>query len=203
MKYLAEEHLPRRFKTIKEFYDFCMAQDPEFENAEAIKNKGLNNVFPKDVDIDGARMWETALGITPNANDTLEDRKFRILTVLQQRTPYTWAQLHRMMEALCGKDGYEIKKGYFTLMVYIAMESVSQLRSVLRMLEDVVPMHILLDITQLLNYAFNVDIYSYVKNTGELTILPYQERAGTYEVRQKVIHLPIVEGKLIIKPYPL
>lgn len=203
MSYKSEDKLPARFQSINEFYDFCIAQNPEFENAEAIRDKGLNNVFPQDIDIDGAKLWETALGITPNASDTLEDRKFRILTVLQQRTPYTWAQLHKMMEALCGKDGYELKKGYFTLMVYLAMESVSQLKSVLRMLEEVVPMHIVLDITQLLNYQFNIDIFSYLRNNGEITILPYQQREGAFSIRPKTVALPVMLGRLIIKPLRL
>lgn len=201
LSFKTEDYLPARFKNIKEFYDFCIAQDPEFDNAQAIREKGINNTFPQDVDIDGAKMWETALGIKPNASDTLEDRRFRILTKLQQRTPYTWAQLHKMMKALCGEDGYELKKGYFTLMVYLAMDSQSKLKSVLRMLEDVVPMHILLEITQLLEYHFEIGILSYTRKNPNIVILPYQQRKF-----EDVSELQVLSGnrrtiKLKILPY--
>ena len=147
------------------------------EEQQEIKDKEINNRFQDTADIDGVRIWERILNITPNTSDTLEDRRFRIISVLQKRTPYTWAQLHKMMEALCGKDGYELKKGYFVLMVHLAMESQSQLKSVIQMLRDVIPMHILLDITQMLYYNFGETIYSWNKNKIQIEILPFQVRS--------------------------
>lgn len=201
MSFKSEDYLPTRFKSIKEFYDFCIANDPEFENAQEIKDKALNNRFQDTADIDGVKIWERILNITPNTSDTLEDRRFRIISILQKRTPYTWAQLHKMMEALCGKDGYKLQKGYFVLMVYLAMDSQSKLKSVLQMLRDVVPMHILLEITQLLEYNFNVDIFSWTVNNPSLKILPYQQRSYTQSVDAEIASISTQEKKIQILPF--
>lgn len=186
MSFKTEDYLPTRFHSIKEFYDFCIASDPEFENAQEIKDKGINNRFQDTADINGIRIWEKILNITPNTSDTSEDRRFRIISVLQKRTPYTWSQLHKMMEALCGKDGYELKKGYFTLMVYLAMDSQSQLKSVMQLLREVVPMHILLDITQLLYYNLDIVLLSWRRNDLNITILPYQIREYAQGLKPRI-----------------
>ena len=201
MSFKTEDYLPARFRTIKEFYDFCLANDPEFDNTEELTNKGVNNRFPDSADIDGVQIWEKILNITPNTSDTLEDRRFRIIANLQKRTPYTWSQLHKMMSALCGEDGYELKKGYFVLMVYLAMDSQSKLKSVIQMLREVVPMHILLEISQLLYYNFNVDIFSWRKNNSSIQILPYQQREYEDEVNAVIASFSTNEKKIQILPF--
>lgn len=201
MKFKSEDYLPSRFHSIDEFYDFCMANDPEFDNASEIKEKWLNNRYQDTADEDGIKIWEKILKITPNKSDTLADRRFRVISCLQKRTPYTWSQLHKMMAALCGEDGYELKKGFFVLMVHIAMESQSQLRSVIQMLRDVVPMHILLEIIQQLYYNFNETIYSWKKNETDLTILPYQDRKFNNTVEANIYSYPRENAKVEILPY--
>lgn len=147
MGFKTENYLPSRLSVINEFHDFCVANDPEFDNAGERLAKGLNNRFPDTADIDGVKRWEGILGITPNASDTLEDRRFRILTYFQKRTPYTWPVLHRMMAFLCGEDNYSLEKEEdFILKASISLNSESKLKSVIRMLEEVVPMHILIDL---------------------------------------------------------
>lgn len=201
MSFKTEDYLPSRFRTIQEFYDFCMANDPEFDNAQEIREKWLNNRFPDSADVDGIKVWEKILQITPNASDTLADRRFRVISCLQKRTPYTWSQLHRMMAALCGEEGYELKKGFFVLMVHVAMESQSQLQSVVQMLRDVIPMHILLEIVQELYYNFNETIYSWSKNESDLTILPFQDRKFEKTVESKIYGYQRKNADLDILPY--
>lgn len=143
----SEDYLPSRFHSIKEFYDFCVANDPEFDNALEIKDKGLNNRFPNTADIDGVRIWERILSLTPNASDTLEDRRFRIISNFQKRAPFTWAELNRMLAFLCGADDYTLEReAEFILKVSLTLDSESMLQSVIQMLEEIVPMHILLHI---------------------------------------------------------
>lgn len=196
-----EKYLPTRFYSIKEFYDYCIAWNPEFDKIYQDQAKWRKNVFPDQADIDGIRLWEKVFGITPESSATLEDRRFKILTELQKRTPYTWNQLHKMLDALCGEGHYELKKGYFTLMLYLSMDTQSKLKSVMNMLQDIVPMHILIDVTQLLYYNFNIDVLSYTNNTASLTILPYQARNTTAEVKGITAAAQTQNGHLTILPY--
>lgn len=148
MAYKAEEYLPNRFHAIKEFYDFNVANDPEFENAEEIITKNLNNRFPDTADLDGIKIWEKILNIIPEPEDSIEDRRFRITTVFQKRIPYTWSQLHKMMRSICGDEAFELKRTKpFVLEVNLTMDSASKLKSVIQMLEEVVPMHIQINVS--------------------------------------------------------
>ena len=194
-----EEKLPSRFKEIKEFWDFCIGENPEFDRAKSGKDKWLNNRFPQDADIDGIRLWETVLDIKPNPTETLEDRRFKVITELQKRTPYTWSQLHKMLDALLGKDGYTLKKGYFVLMVYLAMKSTSQLKHVMDLLQEVVPAHILLDIEQILEYYLGIDVYTYSTSIMNLTIVPYQLREYTTSCQASLGSAMTVLADLTIK----
>lgn len=196
-----EDRLPIRFYSIQEFYDFCIAWNPEFDKLYQDQEKWRKNVFQDQADIDGIRMWEKVLSITPEATDTLEDRRFRIISDLQKRTPYTWNQLHKMLNALCGEGNYELKKGYFTLMLYLSMNSQSKLNSVIRMLQDVVPMHILLEITQLLEYNFKADILAFNKEYADLEIVPYQERETAERADIELFSYNSNKLKLEILPY--
>ena len=194
-----EQYLPGRMAQIKEFMDLCLAENPEFDDMEAVRKKWLNNKFPTQADEDGIAMFEKILDLHPSDSDTLEDRRFRVLTKLNERLPYTWIQLHRMMAALCGWDGYELKLEHFVLTVYLAMDSRSKLNSVIDMLRDVIPMHILIDIEQAVELFLKVPVYSYSTDIVDIEIVPYQKKnavfdskAGIFSGAQSLVDITVV-----------
>lgn len=182
-----EKHLPYRFAKIEEFVELCKAENPEFENMEAIREKWLANKFPTEADLDGIKIWETILDITPGEHASIEDRRFNILTKLNARLPYTWAQLHRMMAAICGKEGYELELKDFVLMVYLSMDSSSKLYAVYDMLIEVLPMNILIDIEQHLEQIAHMKSRSYNLNNLYIQIVPYQIREKRLDVEPAYI----------------
>ena len=171
-----EKYLPSRFQDIEEFMSLCLAEDPEFDNMAKIRVKWLNNKFPREADLDGIKIFEKILELKPLDTDTIEDRRERIIAKLNARLPYTWIQLHRMMAAICGWEGYTLHLEDFVLLVYLSLENNDKIRFVIDLLYEVLPMHIMIRIERAIDEYNKIAIRSYSKNIGKAKILPYQKR---------------------------
>ena len=82
-------YLPYVVRDYAEFQGITGAEQPEFENAWAAVDDLLNNQFIKTAGNLGLSRWEKILGISPKGTDTLDDRRFRVLTRLNEELPYT------------------------------------------------------------------------------------------------------------------
>lgn len=106
----------------------------------------------------GLSQWESMLDIIPKSNDTLEDRRFRILTYLKGNRPYTDEKLEELLDDLCGSVGYVIERDYnaFTFTFKLNLGVKSQMDSAADMLERIIPKNLLLTVT--LNYNRHCDL---------------------------------------------
>ena len=114
-------YLPYVVRDYAEFQGITGAEQPEFENAWAAADDLLSNQFIKTAGNLGLSRWEKILGITPKGTDTLDDRRFRVLTRLNEELPYTLSQLRIILENLCGKNNYyaDVEEGTYQLLVRI------------------------------------------------------------------------------------
>lgn len=170
-----EKYLPIKFEEIEEFKNLCLAENPEFEKMEIDRNKWLNNKFPTKADLDGIKIFEKILDITPKSFDSLEDRRFRVLSKLNERLPYTWIQLHRMVAAICGWNGYVMTLEDFILMVYLSLDNMNKTQAVLNMLRDVLPMNICIDIEECAKQFIRPTVYPYQKVIVDIMTFPLPE----------------------------
>jgi hypothetical protein len=93
-------YLPDFLKEFKEFRK--LRKLTEAENVELLKlwncfENIMDNTFINDSSESGVESWERILKITPKAYDTLNDRKFRILTRLNERLPYTYREVEKRL----------------------------------------------------------------------------------------------------------
>ena len=93
-------YLPDFLKEFKEFRR--LRKLSEAENVELLKlwnsfENIIDNNFINDSTENGVESWERILKITPKAYDTLNDRKFRILTRLNERLPYTYKEVEKRL----------------------------------------------------------------------------------------------------------
>lgn len=145
-----ERFLPIKLREIEEFTEFCLAQNPEFDEVRELREKWMKNKFPWEADEDGIKVWEKILGIKPSINSNLESRRSMVIAKLNERLPYTYIQLHRMMAAICGWDGFDLKLKDFVLMAVIAMDVPERYAAVKDMLMDVLPAHIFILLVEFL-----------------------------------------------------
>lgn len=97
--------------------------------------------------------WEKLLGIIPKGTETLEERRFKILTRLNERLPYTLPQLKNILETLCSAGNYsaEVMEGTYQLVVKIGLAAKSSFSDVEALLERVVPRNMIVNLLQLYN----------------------------------------------------
>ncbi|PYG87212.1 uncharacterized protein DUF2313 [Ruminiclostridium sufflavum DSM 19573] len=93
-------YLPDFLKEFKEFRKLRnLSESEKFELLKIFKNiEGeLNDNFINDSTEIGVESWERVMGITPKVYDTLNDRKFRILTRLNEKLPYKYREAERWL----------------------------------------------------------------------------------------------------------
>lgn len=101
-----EEYWPQIVKDTAEFGQIAVALNPEFNKLAKCIYEVLNESFVATASEFGVSRWESILGISPAAGDTLDDRKARILTYLNIKLPYTWRVLKQMLTEFLGEDGF-------------------------------------------------------------------------------------------------
>ncbi|MBR6400122.1 MAG: DUF2313 domain-containing protein [Firmicutes bacterium] len=166
-------YLPDILKEIYEFEQVFNAEEPElslvFEKCGVI----LDECFIDTLDEYGCQRWERMLAITANDTDTLELRRLRIKTALNGDTPYTMRSLENKLKALCGEGNFILKyaNDIYTLTVGLALAAKDSFDYLKRVLEEIVPANIILDIFLMYNThetlaAFKHNALSAYKHIG-------------------------------------
>jgi len=147
------EYLPNVIREIKEMQAHASAEYPELSNLWDGKDNAYNDQFLYSMTENGISRWEKMLKISPMGTDTLEDRRFRIINRLNAQLPYTIKMLHSHLIQMCGADGYVMSydKDTWTLTIKIALVSKKQYNEVLDLVNQMIPMNIILDYDLLYN----------------------------------------------------
>lgn len=84
------DYLPYAMRDFKEYEGIMESEQPEFDQAWNNADDLLNNQFISTAGNVGLSRWEKILEITPKGTDSLEDRRFRILTRINEEllTPF-------------------------------------------------------------------------------------------------------------------
>lgn len=147
------KYLPYVVRDYPEFQGITGSEQPEFERAWASADDLLNNQFISTAGSMGLSRWEKILGITPKGTDTLEDRRFRIMTRINEELPYTVPQLRNILETLCGAGNYsaEVVEDTYQLIVKIGLAAKNNFSDVEALLDRVVPQNMIVNLLQLYN----------------------------------------------------
>lgn len=136
------DYLPPVERDFAEF-DAIMthAEDPEFSSAWEAAENLMNDQFINDATENGVSRWENMLKISPKASETLDERKFTILTRESEQPPFTVTALERQLEALCGEGNFDVIRdvGAKSLSVSLALVAKNNLEDVAVLLDRVVP----------------------------------------------------------------
>lgn len=102
-------YLPSFMQEYTELAAIMKTEQPEIDNLWNSAEQALANQFVLDATENGVKRWESMLSISPKGTDTLDERKFRILTKMNQELPYTLRKLEHMLTNLCGVGGFFIE----------------------------------------------------------------------------------------------
>lgn len=146
-------YLPNVIKEFREFKALAIAENPELIALWEVLENVMNDQFVNDSTENGVKRWESILKIVPRGTDSLDIRKFRILTRLNEQLPYTMTTLENQLLTLCGADGYsvELENENYTLIVKVNLIAKGKFNEVDALLNRTVPANIVIDLRLLYN----------------------------------------------------
>ncbi len=131
-------------KGIGEFQQIAEAENPEFNELTGCLTRLLNDSFVKDATEYGVKRWESILNIIPNPGETLDDRKVKILGLLNMTLPYTYKMLDGVVASIL--DEYTMYIREYTLTLDTVFKSDNEYRDINLLFEQVVPKNLMINI---------------------------------------------------------
>ena len=129
-------------KKLREFREIANAEEPELKALLEAIDTTLDNMFIETADENGIKHFEKIMGIYPEAGDSLETRRFKVLLKWNDKVPYTDNELYNKLYALCGgEDKFSIEEDYKNYKIYVTtnLGVVGTFDLVIPLLEEILP----------------------------------------------------------------
>ena len=135
------DYLPHFMQAYRELAVIMETEQTEIDRLWVEAENALSDQFILEATENGVKRWESMLGISPKDTDTLDERKFRILTKLNQELPYTLRKLEQALTNLCGAGNYsiEITAAEYHIEVKLALTNKNNYQEVVDILKKMVP----------------------------------------------------------------
>lgn len=149
------DYIPHIIRDVREYKAILNdGEDTEIESLWGSLEDALNDQFIMDSTEYGVSRWERLLKITPKATATLEERKFTILTKINEQIPFTMTTLKEQLISLCG--GAEnvqvtLDANAYHLKVLIAVAAKSMYDDIGLFLRRIVPANLTIEMGYLYN----------------------------------------------------
>lgn len=157
------DYLPDVLRIVREYGVITSAEQPEIELLWAGTDNVFDDQFVLDATVNGIRRWESMLHITPKATDTLDDRRYRIITQLLEQLPFTYRLLEQLLDLLCGEGNYTLTLDHnsYDLTVLLGLAIKSQYDAVAEMLSRIVPANLVINVHVKYNRHENLRPYTH------------------------------------------
>ena len=167
------ELYPDIMKEIREFKALAVVCDEAIDKAEKEIKRVYDEQFITNADGEGLSCYERITGAARGDNDSLEERRFRLMARLAENAPYTIRALNGYLTMLCGKDGYTLERntGECSITVKVALTSKKNLNAVKTLLERILPVNMVYTAELLYNQWLTFG----GKKWGELTQISWRE----------------------------
>ena len=103
------------------------------------------------------------MDITPKLTESLSDRKFRIMTRLNEQLPYTLTGLKQQLAALCGEDGYSVTldSANYSIGVLVALTAKSAFTDVDALLRRMTPANLVISLALKYNQHLTLSAFTH------------------------------------------
>lgn len=141
-------YLPPVLHEVKEIVEIANAEKKPLEGTWQAIEDSLNNQFILTANEKGLARQEKMLKINVPATDTIETRRFRLLTRYQEQAPYTNTVVKQLLDSLLGEGQYVLTRDVATktLSVKIELTVKGQFDAVVIMLERITPQNMILTV---------------------------------------------------------
>lgn len=179
MRKKLQDYLPEILLKTYEFPLLCDTEQPEFDRLSDAADETLSDQFVETAGERGLARYEKIFGITPMDTDTLDERRFRVLTKINAQLPFSVRRLRQQLATLCGEDGYklEVSGGKYTLTVKVALTAKRNQQAVEELLADIVPANMVCTTSLLYNQHADLTRFTH----AQLALLTH------FEIREEVL----------------
>ena len=163
---------PKLISNIPDIATIYEINDGQIAELDAGVEELEGNLLISTMNEECVARWEEILEISPSTKDTLEERRFRILSRKLEKLPYSYRVIQRKLETL-SPDGVEMNIDYTRkhLFVKIGLKSSQMIAEVEKFLEEALP----LSMTYYVDIMFNTHKMLASKTHGELASLTHEE----------------------------
>lgn len=179
MRKKLQDYLPPILLKTYEFPLLCDTEQPEFDRLSDAADETLSDQFVETAGERGLARYEKIFGITPMDTDTLDERRFRVLTKINAQLPFSIRRLRQQLATLCGADGYklEVNGAVYTLTVKVALTAKRNQQAVEELLADIVPANMVCTTSLLYNQHADLTRFTH----AQLALLTH------FEIREEVL----------------
>ncbi|WP_251855340.1 putative phage tail protein [Enterococcus italicus] len=139
--------LPDWYEGIYETNLIIDIEQSQFDELATNINRAQSNMFVSTADSDTIRIYEAMLKISPNPSDTLQARRFRVLTRLASQKPYTNRYLEEMLSAFGSPVNVDYFYDEYRIAINSNFEKVGQIPDLEYLIRTIVPANILAEIS--------------------------------------------------------
>lgn len=141
-------YLPPILHEVKEIVEIASVEKPVLEAVWQAIEDTLNNQFVVTTNKFGASRYEKMLRLVAGESETIETRRFRILTRYQEQAPYSYKVLKQLLDSLLGEGKYTLERNVAEKWLKVKMELTvkRQFEAVGVMLERITPQNMILTI---------------------------------------------------------
>lgn len=173
MRKKLQDYLPPVLLKTYEFPLLCDTEQPEFDRLAEAADAVLDAQFLSTAGEYAIQRYEKIFGALPQDTDTLDERRFKVLTKINTQLPFSVRRLRQQLATLCGEDGYklEVGGGKYTLSVKVALTAKRNQQAVEELLADIVPANMVCTTSLLYNTWEQIKRLTW----GELKKLTWRE----------------------------
>lgn len=179
MRKKLQDYLPLILLKTYEFPLLCDTEQPEIDRLRDAADAVLDAQFISTAGETAIARYEKIFGITPMDTDTLDERRFKVLTRINTQLPFSVRRLRQQLATLCGEDGYklELDGGKYTLTVKVALTAKRNQQAVEELLADIVPANMVCTTSLLYNQHADLTRFTH----AQLALLTH------FEIREEVL----------------
>lgn len=135
------DYLPLFMQGYRELAVLMETEQSEIDRLWDAAENTLADQFILEATENGVKRWESVLGISPKGTDTLDERKFRILTRLNQELPYTVTKLQEVLTTICGAGNFSInlQPNEYHIEIKLALANKNNYNEVADVLKKMIP----------------------------------------------------------------
>ena len=174
-----QDYLPPILLKTYEFPLLCETEQPEIDRLHDAADAVLDAQFLSTAGEYAIQRYEKIFGVVPQDTDTLDERRFKVLTRINTQLPFSVRRLRQQLATLCGEDGYklELDGDRYTLTVKVALTAKRNQQAVEELLADIVPANMICTTSLLYNQHADLTRFTH----AQLALLTH------FEIREEVL----------------